>query len=149
MEPVGPEHQVACVRLEQVTSGPVALAQGTSAPWPPVIGIGRGNSPAVVVHGVHKRFPIGSGFKKKQLQALRGVDLSLTEGEAVALVGESGCGKSTLLRSIAGLQPVDEGSIEFGKGARPQMVFQDAGASLTPWLTVGEQIGERLQVRRG
>jgi len=97
------------------------------------------------VHGVHKRFPVGSGFKKRQLQALRGVDLALNEGEAVALVGESGCGKSTLLRSIAGLQPVDEGSIEFGKGARPQMVFQDAGASLTPWLTVGEQIEERLR----
>jgi len=60
-------------------------------------------------------------------------------------VGESGCGKSTLLRSIAGLQPIDGGSIEFGKGGRPQMVFQDAGASLTPWLTVGEQIEERLR----
>ena len=114
-------------------------------PWPPVAGIGRGNRPAVLVHGVHKRFPVGSGFKKRQLQALRGVDLALDEGEAVALVGESGCGKSTLLRSIAGLQPVDEGSIEFGKGGRPQMVFQDAGASLTPWLTVGEQIEERLR----
>ena len=99
----------------------------------------------MLVHGVHKRFPVGSGFKKRELQALRGVDLALNEGEAVALVGESGCGKSTLLRSIAGLQPVDEGSIEFGKGARPQMVFQDAGASLTPWLSVGEQIEERLR----
>jgi len=145
LEESGPGHQVACVRLDEVTVGPVVVAEGTAAPWPPVSGIGRGNAPAVLVHGVHKRFPIGSGFKKKQLQALRGVDLALNEGEAVALVGESGCGKSTLLRSIAGLQPVDEGSIEFGKGARPQMVFQDAGASLTPWLTVGEQIGERLR----
>src|SRR6202020_1902336 len=57
----------------------------------------------------------------------------------------SGCGKSTLLRAIAGLQVPDSGTIEFGKGARPQMVFQDAGASLTPWLTVGEQIEERLR----
>ena len=32
-----------------------------------------------------------------------------------------------------------------GRGARPQMVFQDAGASLTPWLTVGELVGERLR----
>jgi peptide/nickel transport system ATP-binding protein len=98
-----------------------------------------------LVHGVHKRFRVGSGLRRQDLHALCGVDLSLNEGEAVALVGESGCGKSTLLRSIAGLQAVDEGQIEFGKGGRPQMVFQDAGASLTPWLTVGEQIGERLR----
>ena len=141
----GPDHQVACVRLDQVTSGPTVVVSKEAPPWPPVAGIGRGNAPAVLVHGVHKRFTVGSGFRKKQLQALRGVDLALNEGEAVALVGESGCGKSTLLRSIAGLQPVDEGSIEFGKGARPQMVFQDAGASLTPWLTIGEQIEERLR----
>ncbi|MEY2463335.1 MAG: peptide/nickel transport system ATP-binding protein ddpF, partial [Acidimicrobiaceae bacterium] len=62
-----------------------------------------------------------------------------------ALVGESGCGKSTLLRAIAGLHEIDEGSIILGSGGRPQMVFQDAGASLTPWLSVGELIGERLR----
>ena len=141
----GVHHQVACLRLAEIEAGPGPLSDGGVAPWPPVSGIGRGNRPAVLVHGVHKRFPIGSGFRKRQLQALRGVDLALNEGEAIALVGESGCGKSTLLRSIAGLQSVDEGSIEFGKGGRPQMVFQDAGASLTPWLTVGEQIEERLR----
>jgi peptide/nickel transport system ATP-binding protein len=138
-------HQVACLRLDEIVAGPGHRGDDGMPPWAPVAGIGRGNRPAVLVHGVHKRFTVGSGFKKRQLQALRGVDLALNEGEAVALVGESGCGKSTLLRSIAGLQPVDEGSIEFGKGARPQMVFQDAGASLTPWLSVGEQIEERLR----
>jgi peptide/nickel transport system ATP-binding protein len=59
-------------------------------------------------------------------------------------VGESGCGKSTLLRVIAGLTEADSGNCEFAPGASAQMVFQDAGASLTPWLSVGEQIGERL-----
>jgi peptide/nickel transport system ATP-binding protein len=99
----------------------------------------------VLVHGVSKRFAIGTTFNRQYLKALRGVTLGISKGEAVALVGESGCGKSTLLRSIAGLQPIDEGSIEFGRGARPQMVFQDAGASLTPWLTIGELVGERLR----
>jgi peptide/nickel transport system ATP-binding protein len=68
------------------------------------------------------------------------------EGESVALVGESGCGKSTLLRAVAGLMPIDEGTIDVDHGrGRPQMVFQDAGASLTPWMTVGELVGERLR----
>ena len=102
-------------------------------------------APAVVVSGLHKSFPVRSGFRRRRLHALRGVDLEVAEGEAVALVGESGCGKSTLLRTIAGLQSHDSGSVELGSGARPQMVFQDAGASLTPWLTVGELVGERLR----
>ena len=137
---------MACIRLDDIAAGPAARDAATRrSHGARSAGVGRVSAPAVVVHGVHKTFPVGSGFKKRRLQALRGVDLALNEGEAVALVGESGCGKSTLLRSIAGLQPIDEGTIEFGKGARPQMVFQDAGASLTPWLTVGEQIEERLR----
>ena len=39
------------------------------------------------------------------VEALRGVDLEVREGEFIALVGRSGCGKSTLLRLIAGLVP--------------------------------------------
>jgi peptide/nickel transport system ATP-binding protein len=138
-------HQVACVQLDAVAADPGAAVVDAAEAWPAVDPAARRPGPAVLVHGVHRRFLVGRGFKKQQLQALRGVDLALDEGEAVALVGESGCGKSTLLRTIAGLERVDEGEIEFGKGARPQMVFQDAGASLTPWLTVGEQIGERLR----
>jgi peptide/nickel transport system ATP-binding protein len=144
----GRSHSVACVRPSAQIA--VATSPPTAEPWPPVhrtvIG---GPRPAVLVHDVHKSFPIGSGLKREKLQALRGVELSIVEGEAVALVGESGCGKSTLLRSIAGLQGIDEGGIEFGRGGRPQMVFQDAGASLTPWLTVGELIGERLRSEGG
>jgi peptide/nickel transport system ATP-binding protein len=95
---------------------------------------------------VHKRFTVRSRVRQRvTLQALRGVDLTVAEGEVVALVGESGCGKSTLLRAVARLHDIDEGTIRLGPGARPQMVFQDAGASLTPWLTVGELIGERLR----
>lgn len=43
--------------------------------------------------------------------ALKGVDLSLAEGELGCLLGPSGCGKTTLLRAIAGLQPIEAGSI--------------------------------------
>jgi peptide/nickel transport system ATP-binding protein len=136
--------QVACIRWDDPDREEVS--QVRAEPWHPVeLGLTGGPPPAVLVHNVVKSFQIGTTFNRQQLKALRGVTLEVTKGEAVALVGESGCGKSTLLRSIAGLQSIDGGTIEFGRGARPQMVFQDAGASLTPWLTIGELIGERLR----
>jgi peptide/nickel transport system ATP-binding protein len=92
--------------------------------------------PAVVLHEAVKTFG--------KLQALRGISLTVAHGESVALVGESGSGKSTLLRVIAGLEKPSSGTVELA-GRRPQMVFQDAGASLTPWLSVGELISERLR----
>jgi peptide/nickel transport system ATP-binding protein len=93
--------------------------------------------PSVVLHEAVKAFG--------KLQALRGISLTVGHGESVALVGESGSGKSTLLRVIAGLEKPSSGAVELAGGQRPQMVFQDAGASLTPWLSVGELISERLR----
>jgi peptide/nickel transport system ATP-binding protein len=136
--------QVACVRWREALGGGEAV--NPADPWPEVeLGVQGSAPPGVLVHDVSKSFPIGTGFRRQHLKALRGVSLEVNKGEAVALVGESGCGKSTLLRSIAGLQEIDSGTIEFGRGARPQMVFQDAGSSLTPWLTIGELVGERLR----
>ena len=76
--------------------------------------------------------------------AVDGVSLELPAAGALAIVGESGSGKTTLLRMVVGLLEPTRGSVVLGPGASPQLVFQDAGASLTPWLTIGEQIGERL-----
>jgi peptide/nickel transport system ATP-binding protein len=107
---------------------------------------GRAEAPAVFLRHVTKSFRVGSGFgRRSALRALRRVSLEIERGEAVALVGESGSGKSTLLRVVAGLEKHDGGEVRLNSAARPQMVFQDAGASLTPWLTVGELIGERLR----
>src|SRR6266516_5476776 len=65
------------------------------------------NHPAVAVHGLRKTFEA----ENAPVRALRGVDLTVGEGEFVALVGPSGCGKSTLLNLVAGLDIPDEGEI--------------------------------------
>ena len=101
---------------------------------------------AVRVEDVAKTFRVRAGRgRKARLAALRGISLDVRSGESVAIVGESGSGKSTLLRVVAGLETHDRGSVVLGQGGRPQMVFQDAGASLTPWLRVGELLDERLR----
>jgi peptide/nickel transport system ATP-binding protein len=78
-------------------------------------------------------------------QAVRGVSFSIAAGRAMALVGESGCGKTTTLRMVVGLERQDGGQAVVAPGPRPQMIFQDVGASLTPWMTVGQLLQERLR----
>ncbi|WHP17241.1 ABC transporter ATP-binding protein [Cellulomonas sp. ES6] len=127
--------------------GVLDLAPGAPAPelpavWPPVV---LRETAAVTVRDVHRVFRSGPPWRRRELPALRGVDLEVRAGEAVALVGESGCGKSTLLRVVAGLETTTSGEVALADGAGPQMVFQDAGASLTPWLRVGTMLDERLR----
>jgi peptide/nickel transport system ATP-binding protein len=150
---VAPGHLSACI----LPPAEVAAAFGPpppapdinmpneAVPEPPAAGAA---AVAARVQGVAKTFRVKSGRRRVGLQALRDVSLHVAEGEAVGIVGESGSGKSTLLRVIAGLEHADRGDITLGPGAGPQMVFQDAGASLTPWLTVGALIGERLRHER-
>ncbi len=63
------------------------------------------------VKGVHKTYDTG----KVKVHALRGVNLSIQEGEMVAVMGPSGCGKTTLLNCLSGIDNIDEGEI-FVKG---------------------------------
>ena len=89
------------------------------------------------------------------VQAVRGIDLDIAEGEFAVLVGPSGCGKSTLLRCIAGLEEVDAGTVTIGddvvNDVRPRdrnlaMVFQNY--ALYPYMNVRENIGFGLKARR-
>ncbi len=59
----------------------------------------------VQLNGVRKTYPNGA-------IAVRGVDMTIDDGEFIVFVGPSGCGKSTLLRMIAGLEKITEGDIK-------------------------------------
>lgn len=75
---------------------------------------------------------------------LRSIDLSIHEGEFVAIVGFSGSGKSTLINLLAGLLQPDRGEVLFKGQRNPEpgpergLVFQNY--SLLPWLTVYENV---------
>jgi multiple sugar transport system ATP-binding protein len=101
----------------------------------------------VAIRGFHKRFG--------HVHVVKGIDLDIQEGEFTVLVGPSGCGKTTLLRSIAGLEPIDEGTISIGgqvvNDMRPRdrdiaMVFQNY--ALYPYLNVFENIAFGLRARK-
>ena len=81
---------------------------------------------------------------------------TVEQGEIFGLVGPSGGGKSTLLRVVAGLVHGWSGTVRLlgspwvppkpGIRFPVQMVFQDPGASLHPWHTVGRTLAEPLRV---
>jgi ABC-type nitrate/sulfonate/bicarbonate transport system ATPase subunit len=94
------------------------------------------------VRGVSKVFA-GRG-RRDDVVALDGVDLHVSDGELVCLLGASGCGKSTLLSIIGGLETATtgtvtvDGDVVVGPGADRGMVFQ--AYSLFPWATVRDNI---------
>lgn len=97
---------------------------------------------ALSLTGVGRRFASG-------LEAVRGFDLDVRDGEVVSLLGPSGCGKTTVLRMIAGLDQPSEGRItgrDAPGSATPGAVgyvFQDP--TLMPWATVEANV--RLPLR--
>jgi teichoic acid transport system ATP-binding protein len=54
----------------------------------------------------------------QRIEALRGIDLEVTAGESIGIIGSNGAGKSTLLRAIAGLQELDRGQVETAGSAQ-------------------------------
>jgi NitT/TauT family transport system ATP-binding protein len=93
------------------------------------------------IHALRQTFPRADGG---ELLVLDGIDLQLTQGQIVGLLGRTGSGKSTLLRSIAGLMPLAAGSITYlgqpvlAPAPGIAMVFQSF--ALFPWLTVLENV---------
>ena len=93
------------------------------------------------IHELRQTFPRADGG---ELLVLDGIELQLTQGQIVGLLGRTGSGKSTLLRSIAGLMPPSAGSITYlgqpvvAPAPGIAMVFQSF--ALFPWLTVLENV---------
>jgi len=77
--------------------------------------------------------------------AVDGVELTVEEGQFVALLGPSGCGKSTLLRLIAGLDAPSGGRVELVGDPQLAYVFQDP--HLLPWRTVLRNVALPLELR--
>ncbi len=115
------------------------------------------------IEDLRVNFPAYTGT----VQAVRGVSLSMQEGEILALVGESGCGKSVTASSILRLNPAppavvtaarlqlagadilaaSEGEMEGIRGRLAGMVFQNPLTFLDPTMKVGQQITETLRLR--
>jgi peptide/nickel transport system ATP-binding protein len=93
-------------------------------------------------------------------EVLHSINMTLEQGEILAVVGESGSGKTTTARSIAGLHhswtgSIKLGDIELAKSARArstdvrrqiQYIFQNPYGSLNPRKTIGESVGQPLGV---
>src|ERR1700750_3206732 len=101
----------------------------------------------VALRSVVKRFD--------DVEAVRAIDLDISNNEFVVLVGPSGCGKSTTLRMIAGLEEVTSGDIYIGgelvndlppKDRDIAMVFQNY--ALYPHMTAYENMSFGLRLRK-
>ncbi|MBQ2705844.1 MAG: ABC transporter ATP-binding protein [Agathobacter sp.] len=104
---------------------------------------------------IHKTFNLGTINEKV---ALGGVDLVLNEGDFVTVIGGNGAGKSTTLNAIAGVWPIDEGSIlidgidvtglpEHKRAMYLGRVFQDPMTGTTATMQIDENLA--LAARRG
>lgn len=117
------------------------------------------------VKNLHLEF----NLRGRKLHALRGIDLDVLEGEAIAVVGESGSGKSVLNKCFMGLTDkngtITEGSIMYNgldltklkkendwlsiRGGEIAMIMQDPMTSLNPLKTIGAQIAEAVALHQG
>lgn len=104
-----------------------------------------------------------------EVQAVRGVDFHLKEGETLAIVGESGCGKTVTSKAILRILPSPPATIDEKseiwmdgvdlttledqemikvRGSKISMIFQDPMTSLNPTMRIGQQIAESIIIHQ-
>ena len=120
------------------------------------------NDPILEVNNLRVSFRTYNG----KVQAVRGIDFKLFEGETLAIVGESGSGKSVTTKAILGILPknsiIEEGEILYKgedltkyeekdfykiRGKEISLIFQDPLSALNPIMKIGKQITEALVLR--
>ncbi len=103
--------------------------------------------PLLQLQNVHQAYGTG----QHRFNAVQDINLTVTEGEFVALLGPSGCGKSTLLRIITGLQPATTGQVLYRgqllRGVNPHATIVFQTFALFPWLSVLENVAVALKVK--
>ena len=117
-------------------------------------------APLFEARHIVKNFEVGGNLfsKPRIVHAVDDVSFTIGKGETFGLVGESGCGKSTVGRTILRLHEPTSGQILLDGedithvNMRPyrkrmQIVFQDPYASLDPRMTVGDIVGEPLDIQ--
>ena len=77
-------------------------------------------------------------FKKDNniLKILDNISLSLAEGETLTIMGPTGCGKTTLLKIIAGLEPIDDGTVCWGDQCLTEIPDKEKPTGLSYSLTI-------------
>lgn len=148
--------------------GPVGVRQGRAAParYAENRMLNGSREALVRLEDVVMHYPVrmeGVTGRRRRLRAVDGVSFSISEGEAVGLVGESGCGKSTVAKLMMRLLTPTSGRVVFmgrditrlgRREMRPlrrnmQIVFQDPFASLNPGMKAGDIVAEPLVVHEG
>lgn len=121
------------------------------------------DDPFVRVGQVELAYSSKRGHRRPAPPVVRDANLVIDKGHTLGLVGESGSGKTTLGRALLGFLPVRAGTIRVGdfdvsgfRGRVPlayractQVVFQDPVASLTPTKSIGQLVGEPLELHEG
>ena len=120
------------------------------------------NTPVLELKNLSKTYIKTSLLKKEKVEVLKGINLTLKEGQTTALIGPSGCGKTTIIKIILGLENKDGGTVsvlgqDLAKAtpeglrnilARIGVIFQDPYSSLDPRQTIENILSEPFLVHK-
>lgn len=153
-------HTAACFLFKESRE---RLADATKEPLADHGESSKAEDKIITASSLCVHFPIRKGLFKSvvgHVRAVDGLDIELSRGRTLALVGESGCGKTTTGLSILNLVKPTGGSVRFkkeeiagmsNKNMRPlrrhmQIIFQDPYSSLNPRMMIGDIIEEGMKV---